>query len=132
MKNTAICKKRLIYFAAFVLLTAAEVIIALFVHDSFIRPYGGDVIVVWVIYCFVRALAPQKIKLLPLWVFLFAVLTELMQYIDIVAVLGIENRLLKTVIGSTFSFADIGCYAAGCAVLAAIECLQRKKKKTAQ
>ncbi|MCW5910752.1 MAG: DUF2809 domain-containing protein [Cyclobacteriaceae bacterium] len=33
----------------------AEVLIALFVHDSFIRPYVGDVLVVILIYCFVKS-----------------------------------------------------------------------------
>ena len=41
--------KRLIYAALFVLLTAAEVLIGVFVHDSLVRPYVGDVIVVVVI-----------------------------------------------------------------------------------
>lgn len=128
MRNVGTGKKRLLYLAAFLLLTALEVIIAVFVRDRIIRPYGGDVIVVWVIYCFLRIFVPQRHRLLPLWVFLFSVFTELMQYINIVDILAIESRLLATLIGSTFSLADIGCYAAGCAVLAAFECLCKKMR----
>ena len=46
--------KRTAYgIATFILLTI-EVLIALFVHDAFVRPYIGDVLVVVVIYTFVR------------------------------------------------------------------------------
>ena len=43
-------KKRAFYAAAFLILLAIEVLIALFVHDRFVRPYLGDVIVVIVVY----------------------------------------------------------------------------------
>ena len=38
-------KKRLWYLGVFGLILAIEVCIALFVHDDFIRPYVGDVLV---------------------------------------------------------------------------------------
>lgn len=44
-----ITKKRLIYLALFLLFLASEVVIALFIYDRIIRPFGGDVIVVWVV-----------------------------------------------------------------------------------
>lgn len=47
-------KQRIKYGAAFLLLLCVEVLIALYVHDDFIRPYIGDVLVVGVVYCFLR------------------------------------------------------------------------------
>ena len=114
--------KRLFYAIVFFLLLAVEVLIALFVHDRFVRPYVGDMIVVVVVYCFVRIVIPERFRLMPLWVFLFAVCVEVLQYFRIVEVLGVENNaFLRTLIGTSFSWEDILCYAAGCAVLVAWE-----------
>lgn len=43
-------KKRLWYLTAFVILLMVEICIALFVHDRFIRPYVGDVLVTVLLY----------------------------------------------------------------------------------
>ena len=42
------------YGLVFLLLLGVEIVIALFVHDRFVRPYLGDVLVVWVVYGFRR------------------------------------------------------------------------------
>lgn len=115
-------KKRVLYTAVFLILLVIEVLIALFVHDRFVRPYLGDVIVVVVVYCFVRIWILERVRLMPLWVFLFAVCVEVLQYFRIVEVLGVENNaFLRTLIGTSFSWEDIVCYAAGCVVLAVWE-----------
>ena len=62
-------KVRLIYMLLFLALLATEVLIALFVHDDFVRPYLGDVLVVPVIFFLLRAALPERIKLLPLYIF---------------------------------------------------------------
>lgn len=112
-------RKRLFYIAAFFALVAIEVLIALFVNDNFVRPYVGDVLVVMVIYCFVRIFLPNGVKLLPLYVFAFALAVEIGQYFDVVALLGLENnRFISILLGRTFSVSDIVCYAVGCAVCA--------------
>ncbi len=113
-KNT---KARLWYLGAFIILLAVEVIIALFVRDKFIRPYGGDILVTVLLCCFVRVFFPKKIKLLPLWVFLFAVLVETAQYINIVDILGLAHiQFFRVLVGTSFSFIDILCYGIGCLI----------------
>ena len=42
-------KLRTRYIIAFVLFLIMEILIAVFIHDNFIRPYVGDVLVVVVI-----------------------------------------------------------------------------------
>lgn len=107
--------KRLKYLIAFLLMFAVEVLIAAFVRDGFVRPYLGDVFVVILIYFFVRILFPEGIRLLPLYIFLFAAAAEVLQYFDFVGMTGLgESRIARIVFGSTFSFADILCYAVGC------------------
>ena len=121
-------KKRLVYLFATLLFLCIEVLIALYVHDRFVRPYVGDVLVVIVIYTFVRMVVPEKVRLLPLFVFLFATGVEALQAVNIVEVLGLsDNRFFSTLIGATFDFKDIVCYAVGCAVLGGYEILRRKR-----
>lgn len=109
------------YCISFIILLVIEILIALFVHDSFIRPFIGDVLVVILLYCLIRTLT-ARCRLLPLWIFLFAAAVEAAQYFDIVHLLGVSgNRILSTVIGGTFDIIDIVCYACGCLLLAAAE-----------
>ena len=115
-------RKRFGYGIVTMILLVVEVFIALFVHDSFIRPYVGDVLVVIVIYSFIRILIPQRCKLLPLWIFLFAAGWEVLQLFRIVELLGLGgNRFFRILIGSVFDRKDIVCYAVGCLLLAAYE-----------
>lgn len=111
MKN----KCRLIYIMLFIAFLCIEVIIALFIRDSFIRPYVGDMLVTVVICLFLRGFTPLKAKFMPLFVFIFAAAVETGQYFDFVALLGLNgNRFLSVLLGRTFSFADIICYGFGC------------------
>ena len=112
----------ILYIIATLVLLSIEVLIALFVHDSFIRPYVGDMLVVIVIYTFIRIWIPERCRLLPLYVFLFAVLVEVLQYFNIVDVLGLSgSRFFSVLIGGTFDWKDIACYGAGCVVLVIYE-----------
>lgn len=121
---------RIVYGAAFAAVLAAEVLIALFVRDDFIRPYGGDILVTVLICCFVRIFFVSGIPLLPLWVFMFAAAVEIGQYFDMVHLLGLEGcPFLSTALGSTFSAADLLCYAAGCLLFFAAERLLTRHRK---
>ena len=120
-------KTRLWYALAFLLLLALEVVIALFVRDSFIRPYGGDVLVTVLLCCFCRILWPKRLRLLPVYVFLFAAAVEIGQYFDIVDLLGLSgNVFFRTLIGTTFSWADLVCYGAGCLLFFTAETMLRR------
>jgi hypothetical protein len=123
-------RQRLAYLSTFLVIFALEICIALFVRDSFIRPYGGDVLVTVLICCFVRIFIPKGMKLLPLWVFLFAAAVEVGQYFDFVTLLGLGDiRFFRIVLGTTFSWADLVCYGAGCTLFALWEVLVLHKKQ---
>ncbi|MBE6540869.1 MAG: DUF2809 domain-containing protein [Ruminococcaceae bacterium] len=123
-------KKRIIYTLLFLLFLFIEVLIGLFVRDNFVRPYVGDMLVVVVIYFFIRIFLTDGFRALPAAVFVFAVITEVLQYFNIVRILGLEgNRFLSIVIGSTFDIKDIICYAVGCTVLGIFEYILYKKEK---
>ena len=120
---------RATYFAIFVAILCIEILIGVYVRDAFVRPYVGDVLVVVLISCAVRVVFPMGIKLLPLYVFAFSCGVELLQLVDVVNLLGIpRGSLLAILIGSTFSFPDIICYAVGCTIVAVTEFLVKRKK----
>lgn len=123
-------KLRIIYALATVVLIAIEVLIALFVHDKFVRPYLGDVVVVIVLYTFVRIFIPRKVFLLPLYIFIFSAGVEVLQLFHIVEILGVENnRFLRILIGSVFDLKDIICYLIGCSILQGYLIFTRLKSK---
>lgn len=123
-------KRRLYYTAAFLVILLTEVLIALFVRDRFIRPYVGDVLVTVLLCCFARIFVPDRLPTLPLWVFMFSVLVEIGQYFDFVTLLGLgDSRFFRVLLGSTFSWADMVCYGAGCILFAAADSLIKKFRK---
>lgn len=123
-------KERMKYLLGFIVLLMVEICIAVYVHDQFVRPYIGDILVVVVIYCFIRIFFPESIKGLPLDIFLFATLVEVLQYFHIVERLGLQNNtILRILIGSTFDIKDIICYGVGCALLMGYEKIFFKEKK---
>ena len=115
-------KGRITYAILFVALLFIEICIALFVHDRFVRPYIGDALVTVLLCCLWRVAVPKGVPALPVYVFIFAALVELAQYVDVVALLGWENNaFLSTVIGRTLSWPDLLCYGAGCLVFWFVE-----------
>ena len=120
-------KKRLAYLAAFLVLLATEICIGLFVRDSFIRPYVGDVLVTVLLCVLVRVFLPEGMKLLPVWVFLFAAAVEFAQLLGLAKLLGLEGTVVGMVIGATFDWKDILCYGIGCGIFGAVEFFWRKK-----
>ena len=116
------------YGIAFFAIFAIEILIALFLDDPFIRPYGGDILVTVLICCFCRIFFPEWPKLLPLWVFLFAVAVEVGQYFDFVTLLGLgSSTFFRILLGTSFSWLDLLCYAAGGILFVAAELLLKKK-----
>lgn len=122
--------KRTAYLLATVLIFLLELFIALFVRDAFIRPYVGDMLVVVLVYTCVRVLFPEKPRLLPLYVFLFAAGVEALQGMRIVELLGLQNnRFFSILIGTTFDWKDIICYGVGCVLLGVWEVVLWKREK---
>ena len=113
---------RLTYTVIFGILLFTEILIGLFVHDNFVRPYMGDVLITILICCLCRAVMPKGMYALPIYVFVFATLVEVAQYFDIVKLLGLENNtFISTIIGTTFSTMDLICYGVGCLAFWTIE-----------
>lgn len=110
---------RRFYCGAFAALLAVEVCIALFVHDSFVRPYLGDVLVIVLLYCLGRGPLGFRGRWLVPAVTALGAMAECLQYFRLADRLGLgERSVLRVILGSTFDWADLLCYAAGGLLLA--------------
>lgn len=120
-------KKRLLYAAAFVLLFGIEALIALFIHDRFVRPYLGDVLAVVTVYCGARIVFVNKPRFLSVWVTVLAFVVELLQLTDLSEHVG---SIFAVILGSTFDFADLLCYTVGGILTAAWDYWRYRKTET--
>lgn len=119
------------YIPLFSGLFAIEAYIALYVHDDFIRPYIGDVLVVPLMYAFLRIFM-RGVRILPWYLFLFAFLIEVGQYYHLADALHIENRVLRMLLGSTYDQSDIACYLWGTLALVIGErAVEKRREKRA-
>lgn len=119
------------YLILTVLIFVIEVCIALFVKDKIIRPFVGDVLVVILIYCFLRIFLNVKSWKVAIGVLLFAFLIEILQYFDYVKLLGLENnRILSVVMGRTFEWSDFVAYFVGFILIILSENVYERRYKT--
>ena len=132
MINKNIKYARIVYAALFLLLLAVEIYIGMYVHDSFVRPYIGDLLVVILLWALVRILIPNKVVWLSGAILIFSVLVELSQLIPLVDLLGIKNRLIRVLMGTSFAYGDLFAYAAGCAITAVVDIMLFRKKEKEQ
>ena len=122
MKNN-----RLIFIISSITLLAVEIVIGLYVHGSFVRPYLGDTLVVILIWCVLRIIFPTGKPWLSAAVLLFAVAVEITQIFPLCDLLGIKNALVRTLMGTSFAWGDIVAYLAGCLGTAAGDMMLMKK-----
>ena len=120
-------QNRLAFLAAAGVLLAAEIYIAICVKGGFVRHYAGDVLAVILLYALARTAFAAPPSNLALKIFAFAAALELAQYFGAVQILGIENKILKVMIGGTFDFADLLCYAAGCVMAGVYEKFEKRR-----
>jgi hypothetical protein len=117
------------YFILAIIFFIIEVFIAMYVHDAIIRPYGGDFLVVILIYCFVRSFINTPVTATAIAVLLFAYAVEISQYFHLVNVLGLErSSLAKALLGTSFSFIDLLMYTMGTITRLVVENLKTSLK----
>ena len=68
------------YFLHAIILFVTEILIAIFAHDPIIRPYVGDVLVVMLIYCAIKAFLITPVVTTAIWVLIFSYVIETLQY----------------------------------------------------
>lgn len=104
------------------LILCVEIFIALKVHDSFIRPFVGDCLVVILIYTFIKTFTNITVVNALGIVLGIAILIEFTQLVHLTTILGLKsNNFLTIILGNTFSFLDIGMYLLGGALVLGFE-----------
>ena len=108
---------RPLYALATLLVFVIEVLIALYMHDALIRPYGGDILAVILVYLGLRAVTPMGVRSAVLLALLIAFAIEFGQLFHVLDHLGLgHNRLLRIVLGGVFDVQDLACYAVGAVI----------------
>lgn len=110
------------YFAFTIFLFLLETVIALFVHDNFIRPYFGDFLVVMLLYCFLKSFLNVSVWAAAGLVLLFSFAIEIAQYFNMVEKLGLQHyKIAKVVLGNSFAWMDLLAYVLGILAVISIE-----------
>ncbi|QKJ29745.1 DUF2809 domain-containing protein [Mucilaginibacter mali] len=110
------------YFILTILLFLTEVFIGMYVDDAIIRPYGGDFLVVILIYCFVKSFLDTPVIQTAIGVLLFSYLIEVSQYFHLVDLIGLGNsRIAVVMMGNYFAWTDMLAYTLGIVTVIIIE-----------
>ncbi len=110
------------YFLCFLILLGFEVCIALFVKDGFIRHTFGDVLVVILVYCFIKSFVKTKPIYVAILVLIIAFCVEFLQLTNLLQWLRLgESKVAKLVLGNTFHFNDLIAYIVGITMVLIIE-----------
>jgi Protein of unknown function (DUF2809) len=119
------------YFLLAILLLCTEVYIGLYMHDAIIRPYGGDFLVVIFLYCLVKSFINLPVLPAAAWVLIFAYVVEVSQYFHLVNMLGLQrSKIAKILLGTSFSFIDLGMYTLGTLLVIVTERLVQNFKNS--
>ncbi len=104
-----------------------EVGIALFVRDRWIRPHGGDVLAVILVYLAVRAVTRWSVGTSVTVALGVAIAVELGQYVGILRMVGLEHvAVVRVVMGTGFDPADFMSYGIGGLIVVVVERLRRR------
>lgn len=115
------------YFALTIILFVIEICIAIFVNDAFVRPFLGDVIVVWFVYYFLRSFIAIKPIYIAVFTLFFSFAVEIGQYFKLIEILGFqEYKWARIVNGTSFSWWDLICYVVGFLLLFVFDKYLRK------
>ena len=102
------------YLIVTLLLFVVEILIALYAHDRIIRPYGGDFLVVILLYCMISSITDFGVKITATAILLFSCLIEILQHYHIVKLLGLQNsKIANVVLGTSFEWTDMLAYTLG-------------------
>ena len=110
------------YFLCATVLFITEVLIAAFMHDTFIRPTFGDFLVVILVYCGLSTFIRANYRIMAIAALLFAYAIEISQYFHLIVHLGWQHSTAaQWILGSGFSWGDMMAYTLGMLLIWIIE-----------
>ncbi len=118
------------YFSVTVLLFITELFIANYMHDTIIRPYGGDFLAIILIYCCVKSFFNFPVIKTAVGVLIFSYAVEISQYFHFIKLIGWEHaKIARMILGTSFSFTDLLTYTLGLALVIIVETWCKKQNK---
>ena len=107
-------KPKYYIFWSIALLVTEILIGSVFSEFFWLRAYGGDILVIPLIYCLIRIFIQALPRGMPFLVCCIGFLAEFLQYIHLADMLGFERGSIGAVIiGTSFSWWDVLCYIVG-------------------
>ncbi|MDB4918985.1 DUF2809 domain-containing protein [Mucilaginibacter sp.] len=117
------------YFIFTLFLLIIEFIIGADIHDAVIRPYGGDLLVVILIYCLIKSFINAPAFKTACRVLLFSYIIEVSQYFHLVKLLGLQHsKIAKILLGTSFYFTDLLAYTLGIVLVIIVENVKHSMK----
>jgi hypothetical protein len=118
-----------IYFFLAVLLVGTDFFFVDHLHDVVIRPYGGDFLWGIFLYCLVRSFVNLPVMPVATGVLVFCCAEETGQYFHLADRLGFTKpSLMRTLIGTSFTWVDILCYTLGIGLVLILERWVQKRR----
>jgi hypothetical protein len=110
------------YFVLGLMLMGIEIFIARYARDRIIRPYGGDFLVVILLYTALRSFTQLSIYMTCISVLLFSYGVEILQNFNLADRLGFQHGSIPYILlGNYFTWADIICYTLGIGTVVILE-----------
>jgi len=110
------------YFFCFIGLFLIETAIALFITNRFISSTFGDVLVVMLLYCFIKSFINIKPISIAIVVLMFSFTIEFLQLFKLTEILNpYHNPIIKVILGSTFQVSDLFAYSFGILTILILE-----------
>jgi hypothetical protein len=101
-------------FLIFIALLLIEILIAMYVHDAYIRPFFGDFLAVIALYFLLKTFLNLEEITLALISLGFAYFLEFLQYCEILKITGLKQyKIIAIILGSSFDWRDIYAYTLG-------------------
>lgn len=112
-------KRKIVYLSLTTLCFIACILIVVFFSGNhIIRGFIGDIIVISLIYFFIKTFYDFNAFKLTIFTLVVAYTTEFLQYLNLITFLGLEhNTIARVVLGSVFDFYDLAAYTIGAALV---------------
>lgn len=101
------------YFWIFLLLLVTEIAIAIFHFHKFIRGFVGDILVIPLLYSFLKCILKINSKKLLYGVLSFAIFIEFLQLFPIMNHLKLQHSIVAVILGTHFDLLDLVAYILG-------------------
>jgi len=111
--------RRIVYiFTSLMSFISCALIVTFFEGNLLIRGFIGDVIVIILLYAFIKSFVDVNTKKISIFLFFLSWFIEISQYFKFIEFLGLSNyKIARVVLGTTFDSKDLIAYTIGVTVI---------------